>query len=63
MNHVTLGGVELAASGVGLFTGMLYGALKLPIPAPNVLGGIFAIWGTFIGLVIVQAIQGQVTFF
>lgn len=62
MNHITIGIVELAASGVGLFTGLLYGALRLPIPAPNVLGGIFAVWGTFIGLVATQMIQGQVTF-
>lgn len=63
MNHITLGSVELAASMVGLVTGIIYGYLRLPIPAPNVLGGILAIWGTFAGLVIIQTIRGEVTFF
>lgn len=63
MNHITIGGVEVAAAGVGLVTGLLYGGLRLPIPAPNVLGGVFAIWGTFIGLCAVQLVQGQLTFF
>lgn len=63
MNHIMIGYTEIAASLVGLVTGLLYGFLRLPIPAPNVLGGILAIWGTFIGLVIVQAFKGQVIFF
>lgn len=63
MNHITVGGVEVAAAGVGLVTGFLYGGLRLPIPAPNVLGGVLAIWGTFIGLCAVQLTQGQLTFF
>lgn len=63
MNHITIGSVELMASLVGIVTGLIYGTLRLPIPAPNVLGGILAIWGTFIGLVFVQAIRGEVTFF
>lgn len=63
MIHITIGSTELLASLVGLVTGLIYGTLRLPIPAPNVLGGILAIWGTFAGLVIVQLIRGQVTFF
>ncbi|TAM88086.1 MAG: XapX domain-containing protein [Candidimonas sp.] len=63
MDHIVIGATEISASIVGLVTGLLYGGLRLPIPAPNVLGGILAIWGTFIGLVIVQVFRGQVTFF
>ena len=52
-----IGSIEFQASLVGLVTGVLYSWLRLPIPAPNVLGGILAIWGTYLGLVIVQAIK------
>lgn len=57
MSQLGIGAVEIQASIVGLITGILYTWLRLPIPAPNVLGGILAIWGTFIGLVIVQAFR------
>lgn len=60
MDHIALDLVALKASVVGLVTGIIYGGLRLPIPAPNVLGGILAIWGTFAGLVITQVIRGQV---
>ena len=63
MDHIGIGLVEIEAAGVGLFTGIVYSWLKAPIPAPNVLGGILAIWGTFAGLVIVQLFQHHVTFF
>lgn len=61
--HITIGETELLASVVGLITGLLYTGLRAPIPAPNVLGGIFAIVGTFAGLVIVGLMRGDVTFF
>ena len=61
--NITIGETELLASLVGLVTGLLYTALRAPIPAPNVLGGIFAIIGTFAGLVIVGVMRGEVTFF
>lgn len=63
MDHIGIGVTELAAAGVGLFTGLLYSILRAPIPAPNVLGGILAIWGTFAGLVIVQLFEHHVVFF
>lgn len=63
MNHIGIGPVELLASVVGLVTGLLYTWLRAPIPAPGVLGGILAIWGTFAGLVIVQLLRHQVVFF
>jgi len=63
INHIGIGQTELLAAGVGLITGALYTGVRAPIPAPNVLGGILAIWGTFIGLVVVQAIRGEVAFF
>lgn len=63
MNHIGIGPTELEASGVGLFTGLLYSWLRAPIPAPGVLGGILAIWGTFAGLVIVELLRHQVIFF
>jgi XapX domain-containing protein len=62
MMNITLGAVELQAAIVGLVTGLLYTAVRAPIPAPNVLGGILAIIGTFIGLVAVAAMRGQLTF-
>jgi XapX domain-containing protein len=61
--HIAIGQTELLASLVGLVTGLLYTGLRAPIPAPNVLGGIFAIIGTFAGLVIVGLMRGEVTFF
>ncbi len=61
--HIGIGHTELLASLVGLITGLLYAGLRAPIPAPPVLGGIFAIIGTFVGLVIVGLLRGQVVFF
>lgn len=48
---------DIEASIVGLVTGLIYTAVRAPIPAPNVLGGILAIWGTFAGLLITQALH------
>jgi XapX domain-containing protein len=62
MLNISLGAVELQAAIVGLVTGLLYTAVRAPIPAPNVLGGILAIIGTFIGLAAVAAMRGQLTF-
>lgn len=62
MLQISLGLVELQASIVGLITGILYTAVSAPIPAPNVLGGIFAIVGTFIGFAAVAAMRNQLTF-
>ena len=61
--QIGIGQTELLASLVGLVTGLLYTTLRAPIPAPNVLGGIFAIIGTWLGFVIVGLLRGQVTFF
>ena len=60
--EIGFGETELLASLVGLVTGLLYTGLRAPVPAPPVLGGIFAIIGTFLGLVIVKALQGDLTF-
>lgn len=62
MIELGFGTTEMLASGVGLVTGLLYTAVRAPIPAPNVLGGIMAILGTFIGFVFVAALRGQLTF-
>jgi XapX domain-containing protein len=62
MLNITIGAVEIQAALVGLVTGLLYTAVRAPIPAPNVLGGILAIIGTFVGFAIVAAIRGQLTF-
>lgn len=62
MIEIGFGSTELLASGVGLVTGLLYTSVRAPIPAPNVLGGIFAILGTFIGYLAVAAMRGQVVF-
>src|SRR5262245_45087668 len=43
MEYVYVGRNELVALVVGLMTGTIYSYLNLPIPAPNVLGGILAI--------------------
>ncbi len=61
--HIGIGETELLASLVGLVTGLLYTGLRAPVPAPPVLGGIFAIIGTWVGFVIVGVLRGQVTFF
>lgn len=62
MLNITIGAIELQAAAVGLVTGLIYTAVRAPIPAPNVLGGIFAIIGTFIGLTAVAALRGELTF-
>lgn len=62
MLNITLGAVELQAAIVGLVTGLIYTAVRAPIPAPNVLGGILAIIGTFVGMAAVFAARGQLTF-
>jgi len=62
MVNITLGMIELQASMVGLVTGLLYTAVRAPIPAPNVLGGILAIIGTFVGFAAVAAMRGQLSF-
>lgn len=61
--NIGIGETELLAALVGLITGVLYTALRAPVPAPPVLGGILAIIGTWVGFVIVGMIRGQVTFF
>ncbi|AKM29200.1 XapX domain-containing protein [Pandoraea faecigallinarum] len=62
MQYVYVGRNELVALIVGLVTGTLYSWLNLPIPAPNVLGGIFAIIFTYLGYLIVNAWRRSVTF-
>ncbi|MBS7542155.1 DUF1427 family protein [Ancylobacter oerskovii] len=62
MHYVYVGRNEVVALAVGLITGTIYSYLNLPIPAPNVLGGIFAIIFTFIGYLIVQKMRGQIGF-
>ncbi len=62
MIEIGFGWTEVLASGVGLVTGLIYTAVRAPIPAPNVLGGIFAIIGTFIGFLAVAAMRGQLSF-
>ncbi|MBS0451958.1 DUF1427 family protein [Variovorax soli] len=62
MVELALGATEGLAAAVGLVTGIVYTAVRAPIPAPNVLGGIFAIFGTFAGFVLVAAMRGQLQF-
>ena len=62
MIEIGFGMTEILASVVGLVTGLIYTSVRAPIPAPNVLGGILAIVGTFIGFVFVAAMRGQVAF-
>lgn len=61
--NIGIGETEMLAALVGLITGVLYTALRAPVPAPPVLGGIFAIIGTWVGFVLVGMMRGQVTFF
>lgn len=61
-SHIFVGRTEIKALAVGLATGALYGALQLPIPAPNVLGGNLAILFTFIGLVTVGLFRREIAF-
>jgi XapX domain-containing protein len=60
--YIYIGRTEITALVVGLVTGFIYSLLDLPIPAPNVLGGILAIIFTYIGLVIVQMVRKEATF-
>jgi XapX domain-containing protein len=60
--YIYVGRTEITALVVGLVTGALYSLLDLPIPAPNVLGGILAIVFTYIGLVIVQIARKEAAF-
>lgn len=60
--YIYIGRTEITALVVGLVTGFLYSLLDLPIPAPNVLGGILAIIFTYVGLVIVQMMRKEAAF-
>lgn len=60
--HVYIGRNEIVALIVGLITGALYTWLDLPIPAPNVFGGILAIIFTYAGYLIVQMFRKAVVF-
>jgi len=62
MQYIYVGRTEILALGVGLVTGFIYSLLDLPIPAPNVLGGILAIIFTYIGLIIVQLLRKEAAF-
>ena len=62
MEYVYIGRNEVVAAIVGLITGTLYSWLELPIPAPNVFGGILAIIFTFAGYLTVQKYRGVVMF-
>lgn len=60
--YIYVGRTEIVALVVGLVTGFIYSLLDLPIPAPNVLGGILAIIFTYAGLVIVQLARKEAKF-
>lgn len=62
MEYVYMGRNEFVALLVGLVTGFLYSLLNLPIPAPNVLGGVLAIIFTFAGYVIVKLQRREIAF-
>ncbi|MCY1206398.1 XapX domain protein [compost metagenome] len=62
MQYVYVGRNEWVALIVGLVTGTLYSWLDLPIPAPNVTGGICAILFTYLGYLIVQALRKTIAF-
>lgn len=62
MQYIYMGRRELVALLMGFVSGALYSWLELPIPAPNVLGGILAIVFTFVGYVVVQRIRGVIAF-
>ena len=62
MQYVYIGRNELVALLVGLITGTLYSWLNLPIPAPNVTGGICAILFTYIGYLLVHAWRKSISF-
>jgi XapX domain-containing protein len=62
MQYIYVGRTEITALVVGVVTGSLYSLLDLPIPAPNVLGGIMAIIFTYVGLVIVQMARKEARF-
>ena len=62
MQYVYIGRNELVALIVGLVTGTLYSWLNLPIPAPNVVGGICAILFTYTGYLLVHAWRKTIAF-
>lgn len=62
MQYVYIGKTEIKALIVGLVTGIIYGSLNLPIPAPNVLGGNLAILFTFVGMLIVGLLRREIKF-
>lgn len=62
MQYIYIGRNEIVALFVGLVTGTLYSWLNLPIPAPNVAGGICAILFTYIGYLLVQAWRKTIAF-
>lgn len=47
----------LMALSAGLFVGLLFSFLKLPLPAPPVLPGVMGIFGVYLGGVVFQQIS------
>ncbi|HEY0296384.1 MAG TPA: XapX domain-containing protein [Bordetella sp.] len=47
---------NLLAIGAGLFVGLLFAGLKLPLPAPPTLTGILGAFGVFLGSVLYRLI-------
>lgn len=49
---------ELITFAVGLGVGLLFGILRLPIPAPPTIAGVLGIVGIFVGFIVIQKIIG-----
>lgn len=62
IQHIHLGTTEWRSLVLGLVIGAIFGAMQLPIPVPNVVGGNLAITGVFIGMIIVGVYRNQVKF-
>jgi len=45
----------------GIFVGVVFSLLKLPIPAPNNIAGILGIVGIFIGMLLINILKKYVS--
>lgn len=50
---------NLLAVGAGLFVGVLFSWLKLPLPAPPTLTGILGAFGVFLGSVLFRLLSAK----
>lgn len=53
--------IYLQTFAVGMFLGVVFAVLKLPVPAPSTIAGVVGILGVTIGYVVISSVLWQHT--